>query len=69
MAFKDDKIPFQQSQSKDEAFVEQRFSYPFMDLFPFSVLQVIVLLVHIKERCTDRIRDASTAGNGYLDKT
>jgi hypothetical protein len=36
----------------------------FMDLFPFSVLQVIVLLVHSEERCTHRIRDALATGNG-----
>ena len=48
----------------DKAFVEQSLSYPFMDLFPFSVLQVIALLVHIEERCTHRIRDALATGNG-----
>jgi hypothetical protein len=57
MAFKDDKDTFPAFTSMDKA-------YPFMGLFPFSVFQVIVLLVHIEERCTHCIRDALVAGNG-----
>lgn len=40
---------FSSIRNQDKACVEQRLSYPFVVLFPFFVLQVIVLLVHIEE--------------------